>query len=180
VHASPPHQDQVLVEGGKLANAFVYIAEGLADYSFDPPAGEVVIDQVGCIYRPLVVGVRVGQQLTFVNSDPVLHNVHTMPQENRGSNLSMPTRGMRLSRKFNEPEVMIRTKCDVHPWMRAFIGVVGHPFFAVTGPDGAFRFDGVPPGDYVVQLWHETLGVQTQKVTVPDKGAARADFNVAR
>lgn len=179
VHTSPPHQDLVVVKDGRLENAFVYIKEGLADYAFAPPADEVVIDQVGCVYRPLVVGVQVGQPLTFVNSDTVLHNVHTLPQENRGANFSMPTRGMRTSKKFGEPEVMIRTKCDVHPWMRAYIGVVAHPHFAVTGPDGAFRFQGVPPGEYVVELWHETLGTQTQKIAVPDKGTVRADFTVA-
>ena len=179
VHAGPVHQDQILVQAGKLQNAFVYIKEGLADYAFEPPAQEVVIDQAGCVYQPLVVGVQVGQQLTFVNSDTVLHNVHTLAENNRGANFSMPTRGMRTSRKFNKPEVMIRTKCDVHPWMRAFIGVVPHPHFAVTGADGAFRFQGVPPGEYVVELWHEKLGVQTLKVAVPEKGTARADFTVS-
>lgn len=178
-HQGGAHQDLVLVQGGKLANAFVYISEGLEDYQFDPPTQEVVIDQVGCVYRPLVVGVQVDQPLTFVNSDPVLHNVHTMPEENRGANFAMPGRGMRTSKKFGSPEIMIATKCDVHPWMRAYIGVVAHPHFAVTGPDGAFRFQGVPPGDHVVALWHEKLGRQTVKVTLADKGTARADFTVS-
>jgi plastocyanin len=176
VHDGPVHEDVVLVKDGKLENAFVYIKEGLADYAFDPPSAEVTIDQVGCVYRPLVVGVQVGQPLTFINSDSVLHNVHTLPEENRGANFSMPSKDMRTSKKFSEPEVMIRTKCDVHPWMRAFIGVVAHPHFAVTGADGNFRFEGVPPGDHVVEMWHEKLGRQTQKVTVADKATVRADF----
>lgn len=177
-HSGKAMLDKVLVADGKLANVFVYIKDGLAGYEFPAPEGEVVIDQRGCIYKPLVVGVRVDQDLTFVNSDPVLHNIHTLPEENDGHNFAMPTQNMRTTKSFAYPEVMVRTKCDVHPWMRAYIGVVDHPYFAVTGADGAFELPGVPPGDYTVEIWHEQYGRQTQKVTVAEKAAAEVSFTV--
>jgi plastocyanin len=166
VHTGPVHADDVVVTDGRLANVFVHIREGLAGYTFTAAEGEVEINQVGCIYRPLVTGARVGQPVTFVNSDPVLHNIHTLPKENDGANFAMPGRGMRVAKTFDVPEVMIKTKCDVHPWMRAYVGIVDHPFFAVTGADGAFSFAGVPPGDYVVEAWHEVYGSQTHRVTL--------------
>lgn len=178
VHDSPPKMGKVLVADGKLQNVFVYIASGLDGYAFAPPDTEVVVNQHGCIYEPLVVGVQVGQKLTFVNGDPVLHNIHTVPEENDGANFAMPSQGMRVSKTFDVPEIMVPTKCDVHPWMRAYIGVVDHPHFAVTGADGAFELKGVPPGDYTVGIWHEQYGVQSVKVTLPPSGEAAADFTV--
>ena len=166
----------VLVSDGKLQNAFVYIRDGLEDYKFDAPDGEVEIDQTGCSYAPLVVGVRVGQPLVFVNNDRTLHNVHTLPEENDGTNFAMPMLGQRSSLKFGASEVMIKTKCDVHPWMRAWVGVVAHPHFAVTGPDGAFAFQGVPPGDYVIEAWHERFGRVSQSVHLGEKGRETLDL----
>lgn len=179
VHGGPVYRQEVLVEDGKLANVFVYIKDGLDDYAFDPPAEEVEIDQLGCIYEPLVVGVMTEQKLTFVNSDTVLHNIHTLPVENDGHNFAMPSKGMRTTKTFDYPEVMIRTKCDVHPWMRAYIGVVEHPYFAVTGADGAFELNNVPPGEYTVEIWHEAYGRQTQKVTVGERATVEVNFTVS-
>jgi hypothetical protein len=137
----------------------------------------VVVDQRACNYEPHVLGVRVGQQVTFVNSDPLLHNVHALAAKNEGFNDSLPTAGARLVKRFTRPEVMVRMRCDVHPWMFAYVAVVPHPFFAVTGAGGEFALEGVPPGEYVVEAWHETLGTRTQKVAVAPKGEARADFS---
>lgn len=167
---------QVAVTEGKLANSFVYVKEGLEPYAFDAPAGEVVIDQKGCMYDPYVVGVQVGQKLVFVNSDTFNHNVNGRPEHNTSFNVAMPSRGMRIERTFDETEVAFKTKCDVHPWMVAWVGVVAHPHFKVTGADGAFSFSGVPPGDYVVEAWHEIHGTQQQKVTVSAKATAKVEL----
>jgi plastocyanin len=177
--ASPILRDEALVQDGKLQNAFVYLKSGLEEYAFEPPQAEVSLDQRNCVYRPLVVGVQVGQALTFVNSDPVLHNVHTVPDENDGTNIAMPSLRMRHTVRFDTEEVPVKTKCDVHPWMRAYIGVVEHPFFAVTGPDGRFRFPGVPPGTYVVEAWHEVYGRKTQQVTLGANESKTIEFGFA-
>lgn len=178
VHGGKVYQQKVLVKDGKLANAFVYIKDGLDGYAFEPPAEEVVLNQHGCIYEPLVVGVMAGQEITFVNSDTVLHNIHTLPKENDGHNFAMPSKGMRTTKTFDYQEVMVRTKCDVHPWMRAYIGVVEHPYFAVTGADGAFELNNVPPGDYTLEIWHEEYGRQTKQVTVTEKATAEVSFGM--
>jgi hypothetical protein len=100
-----------------------------------------------------------------------MHNVRTSPVQNDSTNFAMPTRGQRRTKTFDSPEVAIKTGCDIHPWMRSYIGVVAHPFFAVTGADGAFAFDGVPPGSYVVEAWHEVYGRVSKKLTLKAKGA---------
>ncbi len=172
----PVYADKVIVTDGHLENVFVYVKKGLEGYRFDPPREEVVIDQKGCLYHPLVVGVMAGQPLVFQNSDPILHNVHTLPEENEGANLAQPRKGMRNETVYSEPEVMVKTKCDVHPWMRAYIGVVEHPHFHVTGADGRFSFEGLPPGTYVLGAWHETLGEKELEVTLGEKGAESIEF----
>lgn len=175
----PVYDDAVVAEGGKLANAFVWIDQGLDGWLVPPPPAEAVtLDQSGCIYRPRVIGVRVGQELAFLNSDPILHNVHTVAEKNRPFNRSMPTAGTRISKRFTKPEVMVHAKCDVHPWMTAYIGVVDHPFFAVTGADGAFSFEGLPPGQYQVQVWHEVLGREKATATVSAKGTAEIELSL--
>lgn len=176
----PPRKDEVLVTDGKLLNAFVWIKRGLEEYAFEPKKEEVVVDQRGCRYQPLVVGVQVGQPLVFQNSDPLLHNVHTLPEENSSMNVAQPNKGQRHTVEFDAEEVMVKTKCDVHPWMRAYIGVVRHPFFQVTGVDGTFTFEGVPPGEYVIEVWHETLGRREQKVTLGANGSADLTFTFSK
>ncbi len=156
----------LVVNDGKLANAFVYIKSGLEAYEIPAPTGETVLDQRDCIFQPRVVGVQLGQPVTMLNSDPVLHNVHTKPDENKGKNIAMPNQGARRDFNFKKPEVMVPVVCDVHPWMRAFIGVVEHPFFAVTDMSGNFEINGVPPGTYTVEVWHELLGTAQAQVTV--------------
>ncbi len=158
--------DDVLIRDGKVQNAFVYVKTGLEDYAFPPPEGEVVLDQVGCLYTPRVVGLQVGQTLVVKNSDPALHNVHALPKLSRSFNLAMTQGASDIRRGFTEPEVMVPIRCDVHPWMRAYAGVLPHPAFAVTGPDGRFEIKGLPPGAYTLSVWHERLGVSEQAVTL--------------
>jgi len=165
----------VRTKDGKLADVFVYVKEGLEAYAVPPaPADEVVIDQKGCIYEPHVAGVRAGQPVTFLNSDPIVHNVRGL--SSRGRDLFNET-APRFTKKLARPEVMVRVKCDIHPWMSSFLGVVPHPFFAVTGDDGEFALPGLPPGEYVVEAWHERYGTRTARVTLDAKGEARADFS---
>jgi len=165
-YETPPKDESLVVRDGKLANAFVYVSKGLEAYRFDPPTGKRELDQNGCIFGPRVVGVRVGQALTMANSDPVLHNVHTKPELNRGRNIALPTKGSQRDFSFDKPEIMIPVVCDVHPWMRAFIGVVEHPFYAVTTTDGSYRIDGIPAGEHTLTIWHETLGTRDVNVTI--------------
>jgi hypothetical protein len=176
-HEGTPVQHTVLVnDNGTLRNVFVRVSEGI-DQRFPAPRDPVELDQVGCVYTPHIVAVQAGQPIAIRNSDPVLHNVNTRPQTNRGFNISQPQAGMVTERTFNSQEVMIPVRCDVHGWMAAYIGVVDHPYFAVTGDDGSFRIENLPPGDYVIEAWHEQYGTQTANVTVPPDGTAEADFN---
>jgi plastocyanin len=166
-------------EGGALQNVFVYVKDGLGDRTYPPPATPVVLDQKGCRYVPHVFGVQVGQAVEIVNSDPTLHNVHAMPKLNTEFNVGQPVQGMRLRRTFAKPEVMVAVRCDVHGWMGAYAGVLPHPFFAVTEPDGSFEIKGLPPGTYTLEAWHERLGTRTQTVTIDDKKGATATFSFA-
>lgn len=173
----PPVRESLVVgSGGGLTYAFVRVASGLGDRVFAPPKEPVTLDQRGCTYRPHVVGVQVGQPLRLLNSDPTLHNVHTLSKDNRPFNFGMPVEGQESTRFFAKPEVMVKAKCDVHPWMAAYIGVSDHPFFQVTGQDGAFALRGLPAGTYEIQVWHETLGEKRATVTVGDGESKSLDI----
>ena len=166
----------VVGDGGVLANVFVYVKEGLEGRTFPPATGTMTIDQDGCQYHPHVFGVRVGQTLEILNSDPTLHNIHATPSANAEFNMGQPIEGMRFERTFETPEIMVPFKCDVHSWMNAYVGVLDHPYFAVTAEDGGFDISGLPPGDYVIEAWHERLGTQTQNVTIGEGATAELDF----
>ncbi len=178
LHREPVLSESVVADGGLLANVLVFIVSGAEAYEAPPPAGEVVIDQKGCVYLPHVVGARAGQAIAIRNSDPVLHNVHALAKRNGGFNLSMPVPGQVATKTFSKPEI-VALKCDVHPWMGARIGVFDHPWFAVTDARGAFTLSGVPPGRYVLTAWHETLGEKSAEVTVPPNGSAAASISFA-
>lgn len=166
-----------LVENGAVQNVFVHIKDGLGNkYIFDTPTEPVKLDQKNCRYTPHVVGVRVTQPLEVSNSDETLHNVHGMPETNREFNQGQPIVGMKNTVAFTAPEVMIPFKCDVHSWMSAYVGVVSHPYFAVTDKAGTFELASVPPGTYTVEAWHEKLGRQTQTVTLGEKDAKDITF----
>lgn len=176
-HKGKAFDDTVVVDGkGALANVFVYVKSGLEGKQFEPPSSPATIDQNGCWFRPRVLGIQTGQVLQVTNSDPVTHNIHPLAQVNREWNHSQGEGDAPLARKFSKPEIMIRVKCNIHSWMRAYIGVVEHPYFAVTGADGSFRIGNLPPGEYTVAAWQETLGSEEQKITVPASGKTTIDF----
>ena len=156
-------------DGKSLANVFVYVKDGLGSYVFDTPTEKVTFDQRQCRYRPHVFGIRVGQPLEIVNSDPTLHNIHAMAQVNREFNNGQPIQGQKTLHTFTAKEVMLPFKCDVHGWMNAFVGVLDHPYFAVTSADGTFNMRSLPPGTYTIEAWHEKLGTMTQSVTIGAK-----------
>jgi uncharacterized membrane protein/plastocyanin len=163
----PVFSDAVLAKDGKLQNAFVWIRSGLDNYKGPAaPPEPVVMDQKGCMYRPHVVGARVGQKVVFLNSDPVLHNVRSVAEANATFNEMMPTKDMRLDKVFDKTEVPVRAKCDVHPWMAGFVGVVPHPFFAVSAAGGDFSLVNVPEGEYEIEAWHEVFGRKVEKLKV--------------
>jgi hypothetical protein len=168
----------VVNPNGTLANVFVYVKSGLpADAKYAPPTTPAVIDQTACQYHPHVFGLMVGQPLEIRNSDPLMHNIKTKSKQNRPFNISQPTAGMKLTRTFTAPEVMLPFECNVHGWMHAYAGVLTHPFFAVTGADGSFTMKGLPPGTYTIEAWHEKYGTQTVTVTVQGTETKRADFS---
>jgi plastocyanin len=173
----PQAQETFMVSGdGKLANVFVYVKDGLGNYVYDPPSGPVQLDQNGCRYHPHVFGVRVNQPVVIVNSDPTLHNIHALPKANKEFNNGQPIEGMKMEHTFTAKEVMVPFKCDVHGWMNAYVGVLDHPFFAVTGENGSFELKGLPPGTYTVEAWHEKLGAKTQSVTIAAKESKDVNF----
>jgi plastocyanin len=153
-------------DGKTLGNVFVYVKDGLGNYVFDPPKDAAKIDQKDCRYHPHVFGMQVGQPLEILNSDPTLHNVHAMARNNREFNNGQPIQNMKTTHTFTAPEVMVPFKCDVHGWMNAYVGVLNHPYFAVTSASGTFTLKGLPPGTYTIEAWHEKLGAQTQSVSV--------------
>ena len=181
-HTGPVPSDVLVLGANKeLGNVFVYVKDGLpADASWTAPSTAVSIDQNGCMYNPHVVGVMVGQKLNFLNSDGLLHNVHALPQVNQEFNIAMPAERKEAEHQFDQAEGMFHVKCDVHPWMTAYVGVLKHPFFAVSGADGKFSIANLPAGTYTIEAWHEKLGTQTQQVTVADGGTADVSFTFTR
>ena len=174
-----PKDDAVLINDAAIQNVFVYVKDGLDPaYSFDVPKDALKFDQRGCRYLPRVFGVRAGQALDIINDDNTLHNVHALPKANQEFNRSLPLKGehMKPMPVFATPEVMVRFKCDVHNWMAAYVGVMAHPFYAVTGDKGTFDLTGLPPGTYTIEAWHERFGAQTQKVTVGDRQTQTVAF----
>jgi len=169
-------EDVVTGAEGGLANVFVRVSSGLGARVFAPPASPVILNQRGCRYEPHVAGLQVGQALEIVNSDPTLHNIHSLPAANAPFNVAMPSEGMRIRKYFTAPEVMVRVKCDLHNWMEAWIGVTADPFHDVTSPSGAFMMAGLPAGTYEVEAWHEVYGIQKMTVTLGDGERGSVDF----
>ena len=156
-----------------LANAFVQLLGDFPDTA--APEAPVTIDQRGCVYRPRVVGLRQGQPLAIRNSDPGLHNVHGVSKSKYEFNVGQPVAGLTNVFRPKEPGIL-ELKCDVHTWMVAFVGVVSHPFFAVTDASGGFEMHDVPVGTYDIQAWHETLGSTTANVRVEANRAVEVEI----
>ncbi|MBC8003044.1 MAG: hypothetical protein H7X97_10700 [Opitutaceae bacterium] len=162
-------------QGAGLANVFVYVKAG-AKPAATPPAETPLIDQVGCIYEPYVNGIMVNQKFKVRNSDAVLHNVHATPKVNKEFNFAQPVKGQVNEKSFSEAEVMVRIKCDVHPWMFTYVGVVDNPYYAVTDKDGNFKISNLPPGKYTLEAFHLKAGASAQEIAVD--GDKKVDFTL--
>jgi hypothetical protein len=169
-------EDGAVNDDGTLSNAFVYVKAGAEKLTFAPPATTAVLDQNGCMYKPHVLGIMAGQILQIISSDDTTHNIHPVPQNNREWNMSQTPGAAPIQQKFMHPEIMIPIKCNQHAWMRAWLGVTSNPFFAVTGSDGTFALNGLPPGDYTIEAWTATFGTQEQKMTVGAKESKTVNF----
>jgi hypothetical protein len=177
-NTTPQSQETYMVsdDGKNLGNVFVYVKDGLGNYVFDTPTKPATIDQKNCRYHPHVFGMMINQPLEIINSDPTLHNIHAMPKGNSEFNNGQPIQGMKMTHTFDKPEVMVPFKCDVHGWMNAYVGVMSHPYFAVTEKDGKFDLPNLPPGTYTIEAWHEKLGTQTASVTIGPKESKDITF----
>jgi hypothetical protein len=174
MHPQGLEKQTVQVKDGGLAHVFVWVKN--APGGQPAPAEAATLDQQGCEYHPHVMGVRTGQPIKIKNSDDTLHNIHPRPTVNAEFNVGQPRKGMESTKSFDKQEIMIPVGCDVHPWMRSYISVVDHPYFAVTKDDGTYEIKGLPAGEYEVEAYHEKLKTRTQKVSVKD-GDNKLDFN---
>lgn len=162
-------------DGTTLRNVIVYIKSGLEEQTFAVPSVWVLLDQVGCVYKPHVVVVMKNQTLSIRNSDATLHNVHGLCKKNPEFNKGQPLKDKSIEWSFSQCEVF-KVKCDVHPWMSAYVMVLPHPKHAVTGKKGLFTIGGLPAGEYSVSAWHEELGEQEQKVKIEEGGDTQIEF----
>jgi hypothetical protein len=175
LHSGPAFDEAVLVKGGKLQNALVYVKSGLETQVFQWPKEPVKVLNEKCVYLPRVSGAMVNQQIEFGNNDPTAHNIHGYSSQG-DFNFTLLGKGVTNTLKLRKPELVLNVKCDLHPWMRGFVGVFPHPFYRVTGEDGSFELKGLPPGEYEIEAWHERFGTKSSKVKVEPKGSADADF----
>ena len=166
----------VLGDNNTMGNVFVYIKSGLKVVKLAQLTEAAVINQSGCNYSPHVIGVMAGQKVKFLNPDGTLHNVHVMCQINPEFNASMPDFRKELEVTFDKPEFMFLVRCDVHPWMQAWMAVMAHPHFMVTKSDGQFEIKNLPAGIYEIEAWQEKLGTKTATVTVTDNSVQKIDF----
>lgn len=168
----------VVVTGanGALANAVVYVKSGLGRYRFETPREPVLLAQQRCMYNPRIVAVMTNQTLRISNADPTVHNVHALPRENRPWNRSQQAGEPPFETSFARPELAIPFMCNVHPWMRAFVFVFAHPYFAITPTTGVFELKNLPPGTYTIEAWHEKFGTQEQSVTLDSKESKSLTF----
>jgi len=158
-------EDIIADSNGGLENVIVFVSDGLGDRTFTPPAQPAVMEQKGCMYEPHVVAMQANQALEVVNDDPTTHNIHPMPANNREWNKAeIP--GSKMEETFPRQEIAIPVKCNLHPWMRGYVAVFKHPYFAVTAKNGSFDLSNLPPGTYTIEAWHEKLGTATQTITV--------------
>jgi plastocyanin len=180
-HTGPVANEMLaLGSGNTMGNIMVWVSKGLpAGKTWPAPKTPVVLDQKGCQYKPHVMGIMVGQPYRILNSDGVLHNIHTLPKVNPAFNKGMPATLKETSTTFAKPEAVFHIKCDVHPWMSAYVAVYTHPFFSVTGTDGKFTIAGLDPGTYEITAWHEKLGTQTASVTVSGSDTKTQNFKFA-
>ena len=175
-HTTPVYAEDVVVNAnGTLKNVFVYVKSGV-NGSLSAPSQPVTLRQSGCWYAPHVFGIQANQPLEIVNDDSTLHNINAKPTANQPFNVAQPVKGMKTTKKFTTPEIMVKFKCNVHPWMNAYAGVTDNPFFATSSDTGSFTIKGLPAGTYTIEAWHEKYGTQTQDVTVGNGESKSLDF----
>ena len=180
MHATTPTTHFYVVgPNHELADVVVSL-KGVTGKSTGASQPPVVLDQKGCLYTPQILAIQTGQKLIVKNSDPCIHNVHPTPTAsgNPESNQVQRPGGADLDFVYAQPEMFLRFKCDVHPWMFAWVSVFDSPWFCVSGLDGKFVIKNVPPGKYTVEAAHRKLGTQTQDVEVKD-GDVTANFSFA-
>lgn len=177
MHSTPVAYSEVVAgPDGALGNVIVFVSAGLGDRVFDPPAEPIVMNQSGCMYSPHVVAMQTNQKLKVVNSDPTMHNIHPIPSNNREWNKSQPPAMPPIEATFAREEIAIPVKCNVHPWMKSYIAVIKHPYFAVTGKEGHFELKNLPAGTYTITAWHEKFGRSEQQVTVAPNETKKLEF----
>jgi plastocyanin len=176
-HSSPVLPEEVVAgSDGSLENVIVYVKDGLGNRTFDVPKQVVELNQKGCMYQPHVIAVMAGQEVQVKNDDQTTHNIHPMPKDNREWNKSQPPGSSPIEDSFARAEVAIPVKCNVHPWMKSYIGVFKHPYFFVTAKDGSFDLKNLPPGTYTLEAWHEKYGTSDQTVTIGPKESKTVSF----
>jgi plastocyanin len=178
-HPNGQPSEEIVVNGnGTLKNTFVWVKAGLPDKQWAVPSQAVTLTQDGCMYKPHVIGIQTGQNLDIKTADATNHNIHPMPSANPEWNESQSPGDPGKTKSFARQEVLVPVKCQIHPWMKAYIGVVAHPFYAVTGDDGTYTIKGLPPGTYTIEIVHEKYGKQEQQITVGAKESKTADFSI--
>src|SRR3954447_10085115 len=180
-HSGPVANEMLaLGNGNTMGNVMVFVSKGLpAGKTYPPPTTPVTIDQNGCQYKPHVMDIMVGQPYRILNSDGILHNIHTLPKVNASFNKGMTATVKEVTTNFPKAETMFNIKCDVHPWMNAFVGVFTHPFYSITSTDGKFTIAGLDPGTYEITAWQERLGTQTASVRVAPSETKTQPFKFA-
>jgi hypothetical protein len=181
LHGDQPvlDEDVIVSSGGGLKNAFVRVLRA-PKMDYPMPEEPAVLNQKGCMFRPRVQGVRVGQRLLVGNGDPVTHNVRSFPTLNPAFNFGQPPDTDPRERVFERAEREIEVQCDFHLWMHAYIFVMDHPFFSVSEDDGEYAIDGLPPGNYTLETWHEKFGRQRKTVEVGSDDVADVHFTFPR
>jgi len=175
----PNFDTLVMGEGQTMANVLVYVKTGLPKGKYDAPKDGVVFDQVGCIYSPHALAVQTNQPVTFRNGDTgIMHNVNGAPKLNEAFNKGQINKGDQNTFQFPNEELAINVNCNVHPWMSAYLHVLPHPYFKLTGKDGAYKIEGLPAGEYEIRAWHERFKDKPliAKVTVAAGGTATQNF----
>ena len=175
LHSGPAFDEAILVKNGKLQNALVYVKSGLESHVFQWPKEPVRVANEKCIYTPRVAGAMINQPIDFLNNDPTAHNIHGFSSQG-DFNFTLLGKGLNKTIKLRRPEMVLNVKCDLHPWMKGSVGVFAHPFFRITGEDGAFELKGLPPGEYELEAWHERFGVKSLKAKLDAKGDLSVEF----
>jgi plastocyanin len=179
-HDTPQYTERIVVTDQKLANVFVYVTRGLEKYEAGAaPSEPLVIHQTGCVFAPHVAAARTGQRVLVENRDGITHNVNLKSQRNsdQTKNQGQAAGSPAMEFRFAAPEVAVTVACDYHPWMKAYLCVLEHPFFAVTGTDGGFEIAGLAPGKYTLSAWHEAFKIQREELVVPAGGEAVVEFH---